>query len=129
MCKLVNLTTNDGSVIRVADIKKDSIANIINAAKNCTSISEVILFGSSLKEQCKEESDIDIAVVSNVTRSKLFSSKAYKQFTSQVYLYKMGQDYDILQFNSRQDIENSKDIVCHDIRKDGKVIYRRDNYV
>ncbi|MBP3593505.1 MAG: nucleotidyltransferase domain-containing protein [Lachnospiraceae bacterium] len=129
MCRLVNLTTNDGSIIRVADIKKDSISNIINAAEKCANISEVILFGSSLKEKCRDNSDIDIAIVSNVPRSKLFNSKSYKQFTSQVYLYKIGQDYDILQFNSLQDLANSKEIVCHDIRKDGKVIFRRSNNV
>ena len=125
MCKLVDLTTNYGDVVRVADIKKDSIINIINAAQSCNNISEIILFGSSLKEHCKESSDIDIAVVSTIPRSKLFNSSAYRQFTNQVYLYKMGQDYDILQFNSLDDIKNSPDIVCNDIRKNGKLIYRR----
>ena len=125
MCRLVEMKTNYGSTVQVADIKKDSIQNIIEAAQHCNTINEIILFGSSLEERCKDSSDIDIAIVSNVSRSKLFNSKEYRQFTSQVYLYKMGQDYDILQFNSPQEIENSKDAVCYDIKRVGKVIYRR----
>lgn len=125
MCKLVDLRTNYGDTIQVADIKKDSIQNIIEAAQECGTINEIILFGSSLQERCKENSDIDIAVVSNVSRAKLFNSKAYQKFTGQVYLYKIEQDYDILQFNSLYDIEKSKEAVCQDIKRDGKVIYRR----
>lgn len=129
MCRLVDLKTGHGDIIQVADIKKDSIQNIIDAAQTCNTISEIILFGSSLEERCKDNSDIDIAVISNVSRAKLFKSKSYQEFTKQIYLFKMGQDYDILQFNSLQDIESSKDAVCHDIRRDGKVIYRRACYV
>ena len=125
MCKLIDLNTNYGCTIQVADIKKDAIMNIVEAAKECHSISEIILFGSSLAERCKDSSDIDIAVISNITRSKLFNSKKYRDFTKQVYLYKMGQDYDILQFNSLHDLEQSNDAVCHDIKREGKIIYRR----
>lgn len=129
MCKLVDIRTNYGDIIQVADIKKDSIQNIITAAQNCKNINEIILFGSSLQERCKDSSDIDIAVISNVSRAKLFNSKSYQNFTRQVYLYRMGQDYDILQFNSLKDIEDSKEAVCYDIRRDGKLIYRRKDNV
>ena len=129
MCRLVSLETNYGSTVRVADIKKDSILNIIEAAHNCASINEIILFGSSLQERCHENSDIDIAVVSNVKRSKLFNSKTYRDFTRQIYMHRIGQDYDILQFDSAKEIEDSKDAVCQDIKRDGKVIYRREQHV
>ena len=125
MCRMVNFQTNFGSTVCVADIKKDSIANIVEAAQKCSAINEIILFGSSLKERCKESSDIDIAVISNISRSRLFSSKTYRHFTRQIYLHKIGQDYDILQFNSMSDIEACSDAVCRDICREGKVIDRR----
>lgn len=125
MCNLVDLKTNYGSTVRVASIKKASIENIISAASSCDKIDEIILFGSSLQERCHDSSDIDIAIVSNIGRAKLFNSKSYRNFTSRVYTFKLGQDYDILQFNSISDIKNSRDSVCYDIEKKGKVIYKR----
>ena len=97
----------------------------MEAARECSKIEEVILFGSSLEERCNEQSDIDIAVISNVTRAKLFHNKAYHEFIRKIYLYKIGQDYDVLQFNSVSDIDGSKDMVCFDIKHTGKTIYRR----
>ena len=125
MCTLVDLKTNFGDTVQVAEIKKTSLENIIEAAEDCDKIDEIILFGSSLQERCHESSDIHIAIVSNVKRAKLFNSKAYRNFTKQVYLFKMGQDYDILHFNSISEIKNSSDAVCFDIEREGKVIYRR----
>lgn len=125
MCRLVDVQTNYGEMVRVAEIKRDSIMNIIEAAEGCDKIDEIILFGSSLEERCSEQSDIDIAVISNAKRAKLFNSRAYNEFIRKMYRYRMGQDYDILQFNSIDDIWNSKDAVCFDIKHAGKTIYRR----
>ena len=97
----------------------------MGVAKGCSKIEEVILFGSSLEERCNEQSDIDIAVISNVTRAKLFSNKAYHEFIRKIYLHKIGQDYDVLQFSSISDIHSSEDMVCFDIKRTGQTIYRR----
>ena len=125
MCELVSMDTNFGTSISVADIKKRNIENIIRAAADCNKIDAIILFGSSLEKRCKEESDIDIAVVSNTVRSRLFRSKSYDNFTTKVYQADRRQDYDILQFNSEEAIQNSKECICREIIEKGKVIYKR----
>lgn len=125
MCKLVSIKTKADTVINVADIKADIIKQIMEIATECTKIDYIYIFGSSLEERCTEQSDIDIALVSNVTRSKLFNAKEYNEFISKLYDIDSEQDYDILQFNSLSKIENSKDFVCKDILNKGKLIYKR----
>jgi predicted nucleotidyltransferase len=126
MCKLISIKNNIGEDIEVADIKADTIKKIIMLAEKCDKIDYIILFGSSVEERCTEQSDIDIAVVSNVTRSRLFGSKKYDDFTSGLYGIDFEQDYDILQFNSIEKIKNSKDFVCKDIISKGKLLYKRE---
>jgi predicted nucleotidyltransferase len=125
MCKLISIKNNLGEDIKVADIKADTIKKIIMLAEKCDKIDYIILFGSSVEERCTEQSDIDMAVVSNVTRSRLFGSKKYDDFTSGLYGIDFEQDYDILQFNSIEKIKNSKDFVCKDIISKGKILYKR----
>lgn len=71
MCKLTVIETNCDTKIQVADTKKKHIENIIKAAPTCKHILEIILFGSSLETRCTEQSDIDIAIVSDYTIGKL----------------------------------------------------------
>ncbi len=125
MCKLVSMDTNFGTKIDVADIKKKFIENIISSATECDKIESIILFGSALEDRCKNTSDIDIAIISSVTRSRLFASAAYKEFTNRIYDLEKEQDYDILQFNSKQALEKKKDFVCQEILNKGQTIYKR----
>lgn len=125
MCKLVTIRTNFGTKVDVADIKKGCIENIVNQANQCEHIDYIILFGSSLEETCQEVSDIDIAIISNVTRSRLFALASYDKFVTEIYLKQQEQDYDILQFNSMEQLKQKKDAVCRDIVDKGKIIYMR----
>ena len=84
----------------------------------------IYLFGSALEKRCTKRSDIDLAIISNVTRSKLFKSKAYDDFTTKLYQISEDQDYDILQFNSQEALDNSKEFVARDILTKGRVIFR-----
>ena len=84
------------------------------------------IFGSRARGDYRSNSDIDIAIVSNVIRSKLFQSKDYKEFTNKLYNIDLEQDYDILQFNSLKTIRESKDAVCYDILTRGKLLYKRE---
>lgn len=126
MAKLIKLCENNLiSDIKVADIKINEIKNIISNAKECKSIDYIILFGSSLEERCNEESDIDIAIISNITRSRLYRAKDYRDFLANVYKYNLKQEYDIIQFNSFEDIKKHKYGVYLDIAEKGKIIYSR----
>lgn len=118
------MQNNVGDSFGVADIKKDIIEEIIRIAAECKLIDKIYLFGSSLEKRCTQKSDIDLAIVSNVTRSKLFRSKSYDDFTTKLYKINEGQDYDILTFNSQAALDNSKEFVARDILTKGKVIFK-----
>ena len=103
MCKLVTMDVN-GKKIKVADIKKEYIQNIINCIPLCNKIEKVVLFGSALETRCNESSDIDIAVFGKLPKCKMYASKDYLAFIDSIFAYdskkKFFQDYDILYFNS-----------------------------
>lgn len=80
MCRMATVKTNYNTEIEVADIKKDVIENIIEAAGVCIPICQIILFGSVLENRCTEDSDIDMLVVSDTVRSKLYKDKTYQEF-------------------------------------------------
>lgn len=122
----MSIQSNTGNNVEVADIKAGVIKKILEIAPICPQIDYIYIFGSSVEERCTEKSDIDIAIVSNVIRSKLFRSKDYRDFILKLYSINTEQDYDILQFNSIKTIQESKDAVCSDILTKGKLIYRRE---
>lgn len=125
MCTLVDIRDNTNNVIKVAEIKAGIIERIIDFASICTKIDYIFLFGSALEERCQKDSDIDLAIVSNVSRSKLFRDRSYDVFTSNLYNIEQGQDYDILQFNSLDALNNCENGVCNEILTCGKIIYTR----
>lgn len=125
MCKLVTIENCNGTEIEVADIKVEIIKKIMALAHICDKIDYIYVFGSTVDESCTDKSDIDIAIISNVTRSKLFQTKSYNEFTNKLYDIDLNQDYDILQFNSMDTIKNSDDFVCRDIIEKGKLLYER----
>ena len=100
MCKLVDIRI-DNRRIRVADIKRKYIPNIVISAKECDYIDKVVLFGSSISEDCTEDSDIDIAVFGNQPKAKCLRSKEFLRFASSLSEYDdLAQRYDILYFKT-----------------------------
>ena len=80
MCQMVHVKTNFNTEIEVADIKKDIIENIVEVAGICTRICQIILFGSVIESRCTEDSDVDMLVVSDISRSRLYKDKDYQEF-------------------------------------------------
>lgn len=128
MCRMTTLDIDMHTRIQVADIKKSIIEGIIALADLCKEIDCIILFGSSLEDKCKHESDIDLAIISNVTRARLFQSSGYDKFTTALYDIDDEQTYDILQFNSIEELKRKNNVLCKDIVDKGKIIYRRKNF-
>lgn len=126
MCKLVKITNSLGEQIEVAEIKADTIKKIVKIAKICDKIDYIYLFGSSVEERCTDESDIDLAIISNVSASKLCNRSSYREFKERLYAIDTDQEYDRLQFNSLKAIRNSKEPVCLDIISKGKLLYQRE---
>lgn len=119
MCKMKQLEKD----VFVADIKYDYILNIISQAEKCNGIDKIVLFGSSIGDDCKEESDIDIAVFGKKSKTSYLKSKEFKEFHRNVFMYKSseGQDYDILYFVNEKEYRDS---IMRDI-ENGIPIYRR----
>lgn len=127
MCKLISIQTNHNTSVEIADIKKKYIENIIDKAPICNKISAIILFGSSLEERCTDESDIDIAIISDYTIGRLCKIKSFNTFTEILYKFDLNQDYDILYFKSLEEIQQNKTNapICKELKQKGKIIYRR----
>ena len=105
---------------------KEHIENIIKSAEKCNKIEAIVLFGSSLEDRCREESDIDIAIISRYTIDRLSRYKSFRNFTDRIYGKDTTQSYDILYFKSSSEIEKKKEMttICGELSQKGKVIYR-----
>ena len=121
MCKIKTIEIN-GRTISAADIKTKYLRIIAEAAKECDYIDKVVLFGSSLRESCREDSDIDIAVFGNQTRGKAMTSAKYRRFLNSIYSFdNFDQTYDILYFKTGI---KYKAAIMDDIQN-GEIIYAR----
>ena len=96
--------------------------NIIDAAQKCDFIDRVVLFGSSIEERCREQSDIDLAVFGTQVPSRALTSKKYERFARQLYAFDdHAQAYDILYFRSGSGDSNP---ILHEISR-GEELYAR----
>lgn len=121
MCQLVDVKIMDRKV-HVAAIKQKYVQNIADAAQECDYIDRIILFGSSTREDCREDSDIDIAVFGNVAKGKCLTSKKYENFLKQIYSYDdFSQSYDVLYFKTGS---TKKSLIMDNI-SNGEVLYAR----
>lgn len=119
MCRVIETKIGDRA-IRVADIKAKYMINIADAARECDYIDKIVLFGSSTSSRCQENSDIDLAIFGNVSRTKCLTSKKYERFLTKVFSFDdFKQAYDILYFKSGQ---NNSSAILEDIQK-GVVLY------
>ena len=121
MC-VVKTVQIDNRTIRVAELKQKYIENVIDAARKCSFIDRVVLFGSCLEERCRESSDIDIAVFGTQTPCRALSSKQYERFARQLYAFdNHAQSYDILYFKTGTKVDSP---IMVDISR-GEVLYER----
>lgn len=129
MGRLVDITTNTGDIVQVSEYKRQQIEEIISKASDCAIIDQIILFGSSLNSDCKENSDIDVVIISKASVSKLSQNKRYRAYWERIYkLDSFQTEYDVLYFTSYEDIERKKEQVpvCKEIIEKGKIIYHKE---
>lgn len=128
MCKLVGIDTNFDTRIMFADIKTEYIVNILEKADICKDICSIYLFGSVLNEECKADSDIDILVVSDITRSRLYRTKNFKQFLMELHEKDdYFQQYDVICVHGMKELQKNRHRVMlyDDILTNGRELYRR----
>lgn len=119
MCNLVNMQSGTGETIRVADIKKKYIENIIANAHLCKYIKKIVLFGSSIREDCTDESDVDIAIFGTVQENRCLTSSSYLKFLNSLFEFDFSQHYDTLYFDLNK---KYSDRILYDIEQ-GEVLY------
>lgn len=121
MCKLLEMSIESRRFV-VADIKQKYMENIIDAAKKCDYIDRIILFGSACRQDCTEDSDIDLAVFGNQTKYKCLLSGKYRVFLEQIYSFdQYNQTYDFLYFRTGDKNDSS---IMNSVRS-GETIYVR----
>lgn len=128
MCQLVPVKTNFNTEIEVADIKKDVIENIIKAAGVCTKICQIILFGSVIESRCTEDSDVDMLVISDISRSRLYKDKGYQEFLKRLHdRDDYEQLYDVICVNGMEEIYRhcDRNSLFQEVLDCGKTLYRR----
>ena len=120
MCELVDISM-EGRCIKVADIKKAYIENIMKCAPLCDAIDKVVLFGSALESRCTDSSDVDIAIFGKYPKSKMYRLKSYHDFVEAVVSYGRLQDYDLLYYSA----EETDDSAVLQDSQNGAVLYER----
>lgn len=128
MCQMVSINTNFDTEIEVADIKKDVIENIIEAADMCNHICQIILFGSVIESRCTIDSDVDMLIVSDTSRSRLYRDKGYREFLKKLHdRDDYEQMYDVVCVHGMDEVYQNQDTVplLRDVIETGKLLYRR----
>ena len=127
MCRLVNVKTNFNTEIEVADIKKEVVENIIEAADVCSRICQIILFGSVIESRCTEDSDVDMLVISDTPRSKLYKDKGYQEFLRRLHEKDdYDQLYDVICVHNQEELHRNQNTtrLFRDVLEDGKLLYK-----
>ena len=93
-----------------------SYQEILSIIEDCSSIDEVIIYGSRAKGNYREGSDIDITLKGNITNEDL--SKLWHQLDDSFIPYK----FDISIYNNLK----SESLIDH-IQRAGKIFYKRVN--
>ena len=122
MCKVMEMTIGNRT-IHVADIKQKYISNIVDAARKCDLIDQIMLFGSSIDERCTEDSDIDLAIFGSKEKYQAYRSRSYDDFVRQIYEYDLDQNYDLLYFTTGKKRLGG----IHDSIEKGELIYARNS--
>ena len=85
----------------------------------------VILFGSFAREQQKEDSDIDLFILSQTATNKLLTSKAYNDFHDRLYAsFDNAIPFDLLVYGGTRDVRSvlNSSFYSH-VQQDGVVLY------
>ena len=75
--------SNIKNLDKINIIKRDLLSNILNQIKDNKNIKKIIIFGSSIREDCREDSDIDFAI--EWTEDCYDENGVLKAFTFPVY--------------------------------------------
>lgn len=109
-------------------VKGKYMCQMVQVKTNCTRIRQIILFGSVIESRCTEDSDVDMLVVSDISRSRLYKDKGYREFLKKLHdKDDYEQMYDVICVHGMDEVYQKQDTVClfRDVIENGKTLYRR----
>lgn len=104
--------------------REDLVYQIKNICERYSNIFDlVVLFGSTARGTCSDDSDIDLYIESNVlTTTRLLKSNDLDNFTLEIYGI-IDMEYDLI-IKGRNEISNvRKSLLYNQIDKDGVILY------
>lgn len=124
MSKLVPLKTNYGTEVLVSALKLSYISNILKIVKDIKCIDKVYIFGSSVREDCQDASDVDIAVVGDfINKSDWLHSKDADVLYNSLLDFDDNQEYDIV-YRYKEDKDD-----FYNMFEKGVLLYKREESI
>lgn len=103
-------------------LHKPFIDALIKNAKDVEQLDGIVIFGSSVREDCTEESDVDIILISQVKFSNMNYGKALFNMLSKCYEVQEVAT-DILEMRSITELETGSSEFFKNVREDGYKYY------
>lgn len=124
MSKLVPLKTNYGTEVLVSALKLSYISNILKIVKDIKCIDKVYIFGSSVREDCQDASDVDIAVVGDfINKYDWLHSKDADVLYNSLLDFDDNQEYDII-YRYKEDKDD-----FYNMFEKGVLLYKREESI
>ncbi len=122
MCKLKPFILENGDIIQVSEYKIGRLQKYIKIFSELNGIDRVILFGSTLEERCREDSDMDFCLLYTGDRRMIYRGNLRKIWS----LYPDSSYDDFLAFDKeRFDRGEGLYTVMRDVKNRGVVVYDR----
>ncbi len=122
MCKLIPFELENGNTIQISEYKIDRLKKYVEMFSTLNGIDRVILFGSSLEERCRKDSDMDFCLLYTDKQKKLYRENLQKLWS----LYPESSCDDFLSFDAKQyDQGDNLYTIMQDVKNKGVVVYDR----
>ena len=103
-------------------IHKQFIDELIKNAKDVKQLDGIVIFGSSVREDCTAKSDVDIIFISQVGFENREYSLAILNLLNKCHMVEM-LPVDMLEMRSISDLEDGTSYFCECVREDGYKYY------
>ena len=101
--------------VKVNKMKADHVRVLLDAVKNTKGFTGLLLFGSVIREDCTEESDIDCVILGTARDDKIFLR--YDRLIKTLAEHDINQEYDLFY----QQVGKKG----YDFAKEGKILWQQ----
>lgn len=106
-------------------LKRPFVDKVVSGLKSIPEVKGCILFGSSLTENCRDDSDVDLIIICDNTAYLSIGSKLFNVFCDAMNV--MMTHFDVLQISSLDEFYTKDTILLYTLRstKQFKVLFER----